>query len=105
MNQAAMRAATDHALAGLDEERRDPPAQLVGQLNMAAKIAGMLTEEFGDDAPMAGRVAVAAARHLHAVLIAAHTGGLPKRNAPLLVNVLAHAGGMLAAQPSTGGPK
>lgn len=103
MNQAAMRAATDQTLAGLATERADPPPQLVGQLNMAAKVAGLLTEEFGDDAPLAGRVAVAAARHLHAVLIAAHTGGLPKRNAPLLVNVLAHAGGMLAGQSSTGG--
>ena len=104
MSRAAQQAATDQALAGLTAERGDPSAQLTGQLNTAAKVAGWLHEEFGDDAEKAGRVAIAASRHLAAVIFATRASGT-QCSPELLVGVLGRAGGILAGQSPTGEPE
>lgn len=99
-SRAALVAATDQALAELRAERQNPPSQLVPQLNLAAKTAEELTAQFGDDAELAGRVAVAASQALNAVLEGACLGGLPRRYAgPLILNVLAFAGELLVHGP------
>lgn len=102
MSRAAQRAATSQALASLAAERSDPPAQITGQLNMAARVAGWLAEEFGSDTERAGRVAVASSRHLAAVLFATRAGSPSQCSPEFLVSVLARAGGMLAGQSPTG---
>lgn len=101
-SRAALVAATDQALAELRVTRQNPPPQLVPQLNLAAKVAEELGGQF-DDAELAGRVAVAASQALNAVLEGANLGGLPRRYAgPLILNVLAFAGELLA-HPEPGG--
>lgn len=90
--QAALRAQTDQQIATAREARRKGGEWV----NLCARLAGDFAEgareEFGADAPLAGRVMAAAALQLNEFANVMLANGLDPAKLPMLFDVLALAG-------------
>jgi hypothetical protein len=100
--QAAMRAQTDQQIAAAREARVKGGAWVGLCAALAGDFAGGVREEFGDDAPLAGRVMSAVAAQLNEFAKDLLDSGLDPAKLPMLLDVLALAGEELCREGTTG---